>query len=482
MYIPNYEKLNGTSADIINAIFASNPAAFPNAPTVDINNVETFSAAWSYLDTYEPRQNEFLSALTNRIFYRVITSRLYMNPLARWKKGIMEYGDTIEEIFIGLVRPENFETNVSVEEVENSEFGNNPASVYTAYHSINYRKRYGVDASYQELQTAFLNANGITDFIIRIIESLYTSAAYDEQLAMTYLLYRNALAGNIFSTNIPTITLDNMKDTAVTIKALSDTLVFMNSDYNMAGVDTYTPKTSQILITTPEFNAKYGIEILAYAFNPEYAKFSGSQMQITNFTSGDIRRLNQLFEGVQDYVPFTTAELATIKSIGAFLVDERFFQIYDNLLKMTYNYLGSRLKWKHWLHKWMTLRVSPFANAIMFTTENPVATAITLDANGTGKPDFPAYSNIEIAQRNVITANVTTTGGGSTAVTWDIDVQPASSEGNVSFVANGNTALLTIDAGTPISTITITATTVASPNLSTASTADMITSEDEENL
>lgn len=451
MYKPNYETLNATSADIVNAIFQSNTAVFDGAPTVSMNNVETFSAAWQYLSQYETRQNEFISALNTRIYYRIITSRLYMNPLARWKKGIMELGDTIEEIFVGLVDPVNFNYPLTADETAKMEFGNNPPNVKSAYHSINYRKLYPVDASYEMLQTAFVTVNGVTDMIIRIIESLYSSAAYDEELAMTYLLYRNALAGNIYSVPIAAVTKENMEDTAITIKQYSDTITRMHSDFNMSHTDNFTPKTSQILITTPKFNAIYGIKILAYAFNKEYAEFSGSQMMVSDMGAGDIARLNKLFAETPDYVPFTDAELATIKSIGAFLVDERFFQIWDNLLKLTYNYLGSGLRWKHWLHRWQTFSVSPFANAIMFTTETPAVTALTPYVNGVQTSAFTAYSNIAIEQKINFSVSATTTGGATPDVTFDWGNNGDGSSNETSLVQTSpSTATLTIPANTEI--------------------------------
>lgn len=50
--------------------------------------------------TYEATQNEFLSALVNRIGRVIITSKSYTNPLRVFKKGILEYGETIEKFLL----------------------------------------------------------------------------------------------------------------------------------------------------------------------------------------------------------------------------------------------------------------------------------------------------------------------------------------------------------------------------------------------
>ena len=45
-------------------------------------------------------QNEFLQALINRIGRVNITSKIFQNPLRMFKKGVMEFGDTIEDIYV----------------------------------------------------------------------------------------------------------------------------------------------------------------------------------------------------------------------------------------------------------------------------------------------------------------------------------------------------------------------------------------------
>ena len=54
-------------------------------------------------------QNEFLSALINRIALVTVTSKMFDNPWAMFKRGFLEYGETIEEIFVDLVRVFEFD-------------------------------------------------------------------------------------------------------------------------------------------------------------------------------------------------------------------------------------------------------------------------------------------------------------------------------------------------------------------------------------
>ena len=50
-------------------------------------------------------QNQFLSALINRIGRVIISTRMYENPWSRFKKGMLDYGETVEEIFTNIAKP-----------------------------------------------------------------------------------------------------------------------------------------------------------------------------------------------------------------------------------------------------------------------------------------------------------------------------------------------------------------------------------------
>ena len=57
--------------------------------------------------------------------------------------------------------------------------------------------------------------------------------------------------------------------------------------------------------------------------------------------------------------------LADIKAV---LVDENWFQVYDNNNKFTEKYVASGLYWNYFYHTWKTISHSPFSNAVCFVT------------------------------------------------------------------------------------------------------------------
>ena len=53
---------------------------------------------------YEPAMNQFLNELINRIGMVYVHDKLYNNKLKFLKRGYLEYGDSIEEIFVDLAK------------------------------------------------------------------------------------------------------------------------------------------------------------------------------------------------------------------------------------------------------------------------------------------------------------------------------------------------------------------------------------------
>lgn len=136
-------------------------------------------------------KNEFLSALFNRIGKVIITSKMYNNPWSFFKKGMLEYGETIEEIFVNIAEPHVFDQQKSESEV----FKREMPDVKSAFHVLNYQTFYKQTTSDYQLKQAFLTYEGITDLIYRIIDAMTTSSNYDEFLVMKYLLARRILEG-----------------------------------------------------------------------------------------------------------------------------------------------------------------------------------------------------------------------------------------------------------------------------------------------
>lgn len=111
---------------------------------------------------------------------------MWDNPWSVFKKGRLEFGETVEEIFVNLAKPHSFDPATAEKEVYKREI----PDVRAAFHSMDFQKFYKVTISNDQLRQSFLSWNGITDLIAKIVDSLYTGMRYDEYVTMKYMICR----------------------------------------------------------------------------------------------------------------------------------------------------------------------------------------------------------------------------------------------------------------------------------------------------
>lgn len=376
---PIISSFKASGIDVLNAIRANASSTYQERiPVATQENIRQIGNA---MMTYEATQNEFLSALVNRIGRVIITSKSYTNPLRVFKKGILEYGETIEEIFVNIAKAKQFDPSVAEEEVFKREI----PDVNAVFHKMNLQNFYKVTVSNEQLRQAFLSSQGINDLIGYIVDSLYTGAEFDEYITMKQLIVDAANNGEMYAVNIPAVSSDNTKTIVSTIKSVSNQLEFMSSTYNSMGVLTHTRKNRQVLIIDAALDAAIDVDVLAYAFNMDKAEFMGRRVLVDNF--------------------------GELKGVVAALVDEDWFMVYDNFIGFTENYNGQGLYWNYFYHVWKTFSTSPFSNAILFTTQDVAVTNVTVSPNN-------ITHNTGSSQTVQFTANVTATGYAPKDVVW----------------------------------------------------------------
>ena len=433
---PNVQRLSATSVDILNAIRNNASNNYRDYIPVADPNVDSVRAIGAILMDYPALQNEFLNALVNRIGRVIVTSKMYDNPWNMFKRGMLEFGETVEEVFVELAKPFEYDP----ETAENEIFKREIPDVRAAFHILNYQKFYKVTVQRDQLRQAFLTWDGVTDLISKIINSMYAGANYDEFLVMKYLMAVNILNGRLKAVEIDDST--DMKGAVSTIKSVSNGMEFMNTNYNMAGVHTYSDKRDQYIILTSTFDALMDVEVLAAAFNMDKADFMGRRVLVDSFGSLDNERLALLFADDPNYVELTSDELSALDAVPAVLVDKDWFVILDNLLEFTDQYNGQGLYWNYWLHIWKTLSASPFANAAVFVPATPAITSVTVS---------PSEVTAGAGQTVNLTATVATTNFAPQTVYWSV------AEGDPATVDIHGTVQISADAVAE-DTITVTAT------------------------
>lgn len=404
----NTGNLTSSSVDILNAIRNSASENYRSYVPYANESIDSIRSIGNVLMTYPGLQNEFLSNLINRIGMVLITNKMFDNPWNVFKRGTMEFGETIEEVFVNIAKPFQFDPAVA----ESKVFAREIPDVRAAFHILNYQKFYKQTIQQEQLRQAFLSWNGVNDLIAKIVDGMYSSANYDEFIAMKYTIARHILDGDLYATEVPTVTSDNMKQITSTIKGVSNSFTFMSNKYNMAGVANYSNKEDQFLILNSAFDASMDVEVLAASFNMDKAEFMGHRVLVDNFGELDDARLEELFGSEPDYTPISPDEKTALNAIPGIIVDRDWFMIFDNLYYFTEQYNGEGLYWNYWYHVWKIFSVSPFANASVLVPDTPSVTSVAIN---------PSSANVTAGQSVQLTAVVETENFAPKSVTWEIN-------------------------------------------------------------
>ena len=289
--------------------------------------------------------NEFITTLLNMIIKQVIITKFFSDPLKSLKKGAKPLGDTIEEIYANFVQAKGYDptgADLLTRELPD---------VKAVYHRMNRKDKYKITVSPEMIQKAFSSYERLSSFIQSIINTLYNSSELDEFVLMKQLI-KQACDNNamkVVTVADPTASESNAKAFIKAVKIVSGDMVFANSNNNayltsqstdVKPIITNTPKAEQVLIIDNATDVSVAIDVLASVFNMSVAEFN------------DTRKI------VIDAFPDP--------SIRACLVDEQFFQVYDDLVMFKEFENGEGLYRNYYLHVWQTLAYSNLVNAVAF--------------------------------------------------------------------------------------------------------------------
>lgn len=356
--------LNARSIDIVNVIRQNASYEYQqNIPA--ITSEKDLPAVGEALYGYPALANQFINALINRIALVRVKSATFNNPFVDLKKGYLENGETVEEVFTEIAKAREF----NVEKAEQREFKRTVPDVRSAFHTMNWRVQYPVTIQNEDLRMAFLSAEGVTDLIAKIVDTVYRAAEYDEYLLFKYLMIKAIAHGKMYPVAID---MSDIKNSAVAFRGISNKLTFVGTQYNIAGVHVNTDKADQYIFMDSEFNAQFDVNVLASAFNMDKADFMGRLHLVDDWASFDNDRFSEIVDATDMIEPVTAEELAITAGVKAVLVDKEWFQFYDNLSIFTEKYVSSGLYWNYFYNVWKTVSSSPFSNAVVFMDEDSV--------------------------------------------------------------------------------------------------------------
>ena len=367
-------------ANVLNVIRQNATAVYQDRiPEATAENLHEVGDA---ILTYEAQANEFVNALVNRIGLVILNNRMATNPLAALKKGRLAVGETIEEIYIDVIKAQTYDPRAA----QDTLFKRHLPNVSSVFHSVDSQLNYPLTISNEQLRKAFMSYDSLDRFIAGLVDSMYKSATLDEFIQMKQLISEWNANGRFIIEPITAVTdAASAREAMIKIKGVSDGMTIFNNQMNYAGVWTSTPKDEQYLITTPDFNARMDVDVLAAAFHMDKAEFAGHVIVVDNIGNlGD-------------------------SGIEAILVDKNWYQVYDYLRTFKTAYNGEGLYWNYFYHVWMVYSLSPFANAVAFGTATPTVTAVTVT---------PTAATVKAGGTVQITTSVTGTGDPTSKCTF----------------------------------------------------------------
>lgn len=390
-------------------------------PEPNSSNIREYG---NVLFSYEPIMNRFINFLVNKIAFTKVDKMYYTSPFGFAKRGLIPFGETVENIWVDVAKAHAYCSDTDDWAMLKQE----KPDIAVAYANRNREDMYKRTINRAMLSSAFTSEGALGRLVDAIINGMYTG---NEVAEMVYVL---ALIAEGLNQNVITkVHVEDPTDEATArsfltaLRSYSNQLTIPSTNHNRAGVLNTTAKENQRLYITPKAEAVTSVEALAYAFNVDRAEFVGRVTMIP--------------------------EIPGHPEIIAILGDEDWLNIYDNLFESHDFFNGEKLYYNYWLHVWQTYFLSPFHNAIAFTTGDvQTYSAVTVSTASA------TYTQGSVNAANAITVATTPAGG---SVILELTGNTAASTRITSRVNADNTTSYALEVGAEEKgTLTITATVV----------------------
>lgn len=304
-------------------------------------------------------RNEFLDALVQRIGEVVIRSRRWNDPFREFKKNDLNYGATVEEIGIGLLRAHAYDFNDTAALLRV-----NQPYVATAYHTINRQDRYDLTLDETALRQAFINPTGLSELIAGALDAQINSDQLDEYISVHAALEAFDRNHGIFRVHMDafdgTDDEKRAKNVLKQLRAIAGRLEFLSSDYTALDapqqIKTFARRDNMVLFCLPEFLANIDVEALAQLFHMDKADVPYRIRLVDRFQMPDVQ---------------------------AVLMDSDALILKDTVYRTESFYNGAALTNNYFLHHQQIISFSPFLPMVAFTTgEGTALPQVDIDSYG----------------------------------------------------------------------------------------------------
>ena len=294
-------------------------------------------------------KNEFFSALVNRIGGTYVNTWRWNNPLSVFQRASQAFGDTWQEIAVGMPLAQVYDPNAEYLGADN--FRKWKVDVDSLYHRLDFTHFYPVTTEDRTLQRAFTSETGLASLTSQILTSCYNAAEVDLFEALCHQFVEYAKLGGYWRVHMDN-DLNNMgssetgaRDMLRQIRAWADTLKFVSTRYNARHMPTFARPDELVLFCSPEVKSALDVQGLATVFQRTDA------------------------EPTIDRIIVIPQDRFGMNGVQAILTTDKFLIDIPVINEMTQQVNPVNINSvNHYLHVQHIISVSGFAPAVMFWT------------------------------------------------------------------------------------------------------------------
>ena len=345
-----------------------------------------------HLDQYPTLKNEFINTLTNQVIRTVFYSKVFENPLKMLHGGMLEYGESIEQLFVDMAEVKGFYENEGGDEVKDL-ISQKASNVHALYVTKNFEYKAKVTISDQMLKGAFRSREGLSQLINQLTSSIVSAIYLQEFQDMKKVINGTAQGKYLKGTTTGTIELEDLTDSVLpngqtpyihriptgstkeetgralteAIRGLSGRLKFPSTSYNMAGVMNWSNPEDLVFVTTPEQAALLDVNVLAQAFNVSSADLNVRTILVDELP----KKVKQVTGGTKSTCKLSESTEEVDANVLGILMDKSFLVSKDTVNETTTFYIADKLSRNLWYHKHGIMASCYFANYVVIA-ENQI--------------------------------------------------------------------------------------------------------------
>ena len=331
--------------DTFNAIRNDDPVLNARLPAATLNNLATLKAV---INSSPEIYNKVVEAFVVRIGRLYINTASFLNPLAKFEKGLNPQGHLVQDVYI---EPIAAESDYDMTGVANGGplARRTHDNVNVAYYQQNYTPMYVETVDRVNLMNAFADWDALNRFWSAKMQALYTGVAIDR-----YNAERQAIAQAINDTTKPIpsayIGTFNAKDDASgrafaqAVKIILNKLIFPHT-YNREGLTAVNKKSDFVLLLNPSIEPNIDVYTLASLFNPNYAE-------------------SDVFDYVTTVDTFASANGNNGDVLGL-LTTREFFKFFETMRTVRPIENPQGIFTNFFVHPWGTIDTSSFETAVV---------------------------------------------------------------------------------------------------------------------